>query len=432
MRYDDVSTWIGLGLSFLAGFGFSLFHIALSDLSKIALSRHLEDKGFPDRQRLLARYEEIKIAVDVWRVLFVLAFFIYVFIGLPRLRDQPLGMLVLAVVSYAVVFDVVPRLLDGIFPEKVLAAFLPAHGLILFLSSPVLLLFRWLVRREEFEEAGEDDREASDEEIDTFIDEAKEEGIIEKGEDELLRSVVEFGDTIVREIMTPRVDMVCLRRDTTLQKLRNLIIAEKYSRIPVFKDRVDNIDGIVMVKDLLPYGEPEHDRDPIVPFIRPAEFVPESMMVSDLLKLFKRVKQKMAIVVDEHGGVTGLVTLEDVMEELVGEIQDEYDAEEAQIVQNGPEDYTIHGEAKVEELEDLFGRELADDDYITASGLVTHELGRLPEKNETVVMKGLAFEVLEVDPKRIKKLRVRRASETPAAPSESPKDSNPREKRRKP
>ncbi len=300
------------------------------------------------------------------------------------------------------------------------------------MSSPVLLLFRWLVRREEIEDAGEDDREASDEEIDTFIDEAKEEGIIEKGEDELLRSVVEFGDTIVREIMTPRVDMVCLRRDTTLQKLRNLIIAEKYSRIPVFKDRVDNIDGIVMAKDLLPFGEREHDHDLIVPFIRPAEFVPESMMVSDLLKLFKRVKQKMAIVVDEHGGVTGLVTLEDVMEELVGEIQDEYDAEEAQIVQNGPEDYTIHGEAKVEELEDLFDRELADDDYITASGLVAHQLGRLPEKNETVVMKGLAFEVLEVDPKRIKKLRVRRASETPAAAPESPKDSNPREKRGKP
>jgi len=214
------------------------------------------------------------------------------------------------------------------------------------------------------------------------------------------------------------VDTVCIRRDSTLQKMRNLIIAEKYSRIPVYKDRIDNIDGIVMAKDLLPFGEREHDGDPIEPLIRPAEFVPESMMVSDLLKLFKRVKQKMAIVVDEHGSVIGLVTMEDVMEELVGEIQDEYDAEEAQIVQNGPDDYTIHGEVKVEEIEDLFGCELADDDYITASGLVAHALARLPLRNETAILRGLAFEILEVDPKRIKKMRVRRA---PGAPSETPK-----------
>ena len=419
MCYDSVLTWIGLALSFLAGFGFSLFHIALSGLSKIALSRHLEDKGFKDRPRLLARYEEIKIAVDVWRVIFVLAFFIYVLIGNPGLRFRPLVLFAAAVAGYAIVFDALPRLLDGLCRERLLDLFLPSYRLVLLLSAPILKLFHWLVRREETEEADEEGREASDEEIDTFIDEAKEEGIIEKGEDELLRSVVEFGDTVVREIMTPRVDMVCLRRDATLQKLRNLIIAEKYSRIPVYKDRIDNIDGIVMAKDLLAFGEREHDGDPIEPMVRPAEFVPESMMASDLLKLFKRVKQKMAIVVDEHGGVIGLVTMEDVMEELVVEIQDEYDAEEAQIVQNGPEDYTVHGEVKVEELEDFFGLDLADDDYMTASGLVSHALGRLPSRGETAVVRGLAFEILEVDPKRIKKLRVRRA---PGAPVDTPKE----------
>ena len=127
----------------------------------------------------------------------------------------------------------------------------------------------------------------------------------------------------------------------------------------------------------------------------------------------------MAIVVDEHGSVIGLVTMEDVMEELVGEIQDEYDAEEAQIVQNGPEDYTVHGEVKVEELEDFFGLDLADDDYMTASGLVSHALGRLPSRGETAVVRGLAFEILEVDPKRIKKMRVRRAA---GAPVDTPKE----------
>lgn len=408
MRYDLAVSWVGLGLSFLLGFGFSLFHIAVSGLSKIALSRFLEDHDKTLRTDLLDRYEEIKIAVELWRVLFVLAFFIYVDFGFAGRDPRPLLSLAVAVVVFALVFDALPRLIGGLFREPILAAFLPSYRFILILSAPVLLLSRWVIKREEIEEAGEEDREASDEEIDTFLDEAREEGIIEKGEDELLRSVVEFGDTVVREIMTPRVDIVCIRRDATLQKLRNLINTEKYSRIPVYRDRVDNIEGVAMAKDILPFGEREHDQDPLDAFIRPAVFVPESMMVADLLKLFRKVKQKMAIVIDEHGGVSGLVTMEDLMEEIVGEIQDEYDAEEAQIVTNAPEDFTISGEVKVEELEDLFDIELADDDYITASGLIAHAMGRLPVRGESLTVRGLVFEALDVDPKRIRKLRVRR------------------------
>jgi CBS domain containing-hemolysin-like protein len=309
---------------------------------------------------------------------------------------------------FAAVFDLLPRVLGGLFREPLLGLLVPSRRPLFVLASPALLLSRWLSRREEIEEAAEEDREASDEEIETFLDEAQEEGIIEGDEHELMRSVVEFGDTVVREIMTPRVDMVCLRRDASLQKLRNLFIAEKYSRIPVYRDRVDNIEGVAMAKDLLAFGEAEHDDAPVDPLLRPAVFVPESMKVAELLKEFRKVKQKMAIVVDEHGGVTGLVTMEDVMEEIVGEIQDEYDAEEAQIVSNGPGDITASGDVKVEELEDLFERELSGDDFITASGLISHALGRLPAKGEVLTIKGLSFEALEVDPKRIRKLRIRR------------------------
>jgi CBS domain containing-hemolysin-like protein len=171
-----------------------------------------------------------------------------------------------------------------------------------------------------------------------------------------------------------------------------------------------------MAKDILPFGEREHDEAPLDALLRPAVFVPESMKVTELLKEFRKVKQKMAIVVDEHGGVSGLVTMEDVMEELVGEIQDEYDAEEAQITSNGPDDITASGDVKVEELEDLFDLELAQDDFITASGLIAHALGRLPAKGEILTVKGLRFEALEVDPKRIRKLRVRRAEPVEAEP----------------
>jgi CBS domain containing-hemolysin-like protein len=403
-------------LCFLAGFSLSLFHMAVGDMSKIAMSRFLEDKAKAYRTAILDRFEEIQIAADVGRMIFVLAFYIAVDLSLPALHGRPLLWVAFVLAAYALVFEAAPRILAGLFREPLLGLFLPSHRLLLALSVPALVLTRWLIRREEIEEAAEEDREASDEEIETFLDEAQEEGIIEHDEHELMRSVVEFGDTVVREIMTPRVDMVCIRRDASLQKLRNLIIAEKYSRIPVYRDRVDNVEGVVMAKDLLPFGEREHDAAPLDALLRPAVFVPESMKVTELLKEFRKVKQKMAIVVDEHGGVSGLVTMEDVMEELVGEIQDEYDAEEAQIVTNGPDDITASGDVKVEELEDLFDLELAGDDFITASGLIAHALGRLPVKGEFLTVKGLRFEALEVDPKRIKKLRVRRAEPAETEP----------------
>ncbi|MCX6561626.1 MAG: hemolysin family protein [Candidatus Aminicenantes bacterium] len=416
MAWAAYAAWTGMVLCFLAGFFLSLFHMAVGDMSKIAMSRYLEDQDRAYRTRILDRFEEIKLAADVGRVIFVLAFFITVDLGRPGLHYRPLLWVVFVLGVYAVVFDAVPRILAGLFRERLLGLFLPSHRILLALSAPALLLTRWLIRREEIEEAAEEDREASDEEIETFLDEAQEEGIIEHDEHELMRSVVEFGDTVVREIMTPRVDMVCIRRDASLQKLRNLIIAEKYSRIPVYRDRVDNVEGVAMAKDLLPFGEREHDAAPLDALLRPAVFVPESMKVTELLKEFRKVKQKMAIVVDEHGGVSGLVTMEDVMEELVGEIQDEYDAEEAQIVTNAPDDITASGDVKVEELEDLFDLELAGDDFITASGLIAHALGRLPIKGEVLTIKGLRFEALEVDPKRIKKVRIRLADPGEAEP----------------
>jgi len=210
--------------------------------------------------------------------------------------------------------------------------------------------------------------------------------------------------------------MVCIRKDATIQKLRNLIIAEKYSRIPVYKDRVDNMEGIVIAKDILPFSESTFDDAAIDPLIRPAIFVPETMRVADLLDEFQKAKQKLAIVVDEHGGVSGMVTMEDLVEEIVGEIHDEYDTEESQIVETGPEEYLVSGMAKVEELEDALGWELGEDDFITASGLVTHHLGRLPKKGEAIEIKGLAFEIVDVDQKRIKKIRIKKMDSNSAEP----------------
>ena len=402
--------WTGLALAFAAAFLLSLFHIALGAYSKISLSRFLEDRNTPDRAGILKNFEETQLAVEFLRIVIILALAVYGFVVAGGLGVRPIWLFLAALVVYAVGLDFVPRLLVLVAKPSILGMFLPAFPLVRVLAFPPLAISRKLIAREEQREEKEEDREASEEEIETFIDEATEEGIIDKGEDALLRSVVEFGDTVVREVMTPRLNMVCIRKDATIDNLKDLIIREKYSRIPVYKDRLDNMEGIVMAKDIIEYSDDKHKLQSIEALIRPVAFVPEAMPVPDLLREFQKVKNKMAIVVDEHGGVSGLVTMEDVVEEIVGEIQDEYDTEEAQIVENGPLDFTVSGATEVEELEELFDVELAEDDFITVGGLITHDLGRLPFKGETLIIKGLQLEVLDVDQKKVKKLRIRRAA----------------------
>jgi CBS domain containing-hemolysin-like protein len=402
----EIVKWAGFFLSFLAAFLFSLFHLSLSSFSKIALSRFLEDKDKKYRVKILDIYDEIKASVSFLRIIFLLAFLVYLFTIFPRLRFWPLWLFLISLGVYFVLFDFLPRLLNALSKKKILGFFLPSYRLTRFLAYPLLMI----TKIKESEEEQEELREASDEEIQTFIEEAQEEGIIETEERKLLKSVVEFGDTVVREIMTPRVDVTAIKSDTTIEKLRELVIKEKRSRVPVFKDRVDNIEGIVIAKDLLEYADDKYRNDSIEPLIRPVYYVPESMKVSELLNELQKRKQKLAVVVDEHGGVSGLVTMEDLVEEIVGEIQDEYDREEIQIIERGPSDYIVSGDAEIEEIEELFDLEFAENSYITIGGLITHHLGRLPNIGEKIQIKNLSLEILEVDQKTVKKLRIKKRS----------------------
>ncbi len=402
-------TWTGLALAFVAAFLLSLCRIVLETTSKIAFSGFLEDRKRSVRAEILKNFDDTRLAVEAVRIVVILVLAVYGFIVFGLAAIRPIWLFLAAAAVYVIGLEMLPRLLVLAAKVPLLKTFLPAFPLLRGLAFPLLVVSRRLGAREEEREEKEEDREASEEEIETFLDEAREEGIIEKGEDELLRSVVEFADRVVREVMTPRVNMVCIRKDATIDNLKDLIIKEKYSRIPVYKDRLDNMEGIVMAKDILEYSDEKHKAQPIEGLIRPAAFVPEAMPVQDLLREFQKVKTKMAIVVDEHGSVTGLVTMEDVVEEIVGEIQDEYDTEEAQIVENAPLDFTVSGATEVEELEELFDVELAEDDFITVGGLISHDLGRLPAKGETLTIKGLHVDVLDVDQKKVKKLRIRKA-----------------------
>ena len=232
---------------------------------------------------------------------------------------------------------------------------------------------------------------------------------------ELLQSVVDFTETVVREVMTPRPDIIAIQADASLNDLRVLFREEQYSRIPVYRGNLDDIIGIVFVKDLaaLPPGaEP-----PLTTLMRPAYMVPESKRGSELLKEMQRRQAQTAIVVDEHGGTAGLVTVEDLLEEIVGEIRDEYDVESETVTDEGHGTYVFSGKVGVDEVKDRLGVKIEREGFETVGGYLLSHLGRMPYVGETFEVDALAVEVLEVERRRITQVRVRRRADA-AAPTE--------------
>jgi CBS domain containing-hemolysin-like protein len=230
-------------------------------------------------------------------------------------------------------------------------------------------------------------------------------------ESRLLRSVVDFGETLVREVMTPRPDIVAIRADATLDQLRHLVREQEYSRLPVYTDNLDNIVGLVVVKDLIQIDR--SDAQLVSEIMRPAAFVPEVKRVADLLREFRQGRFQLAMVVDEYGGTAGLVTVEDVVEELVGEIRDEYDSEAEPVVRESDDVYVFSGKVAIGDLAERLGIEIDDEGFETVGGFVLSRAGRVPLVGERFETDGLEVEVLEAERRRIHKVRIRR--QQPAA-----------------
>jgi CBS domain containing-hemolysin-like protein len=247
-----------------------------------------------------------------------------------------------------------------------------------------------------------------DEEVEALIEVGRREGILEASEGEMVRGIVDIGDTRVREIMTPRTDIDAFEARLTVREVRRVLVGVAHSRFPVYRGSMDNVVGILHTRDLLRAWEEGQDGAPITAFVRPALFVPETQLVSELLAQM-RVRTHVAVVVDEYGGVAGLVTLEDLLEEIVGDIRDEHDVEEALIQPEGESTWVVNGLAHVEQLEALLGLEIHERDYDTVGGLVVSEFGRVPAAGETLVARGVRLEVVESDRRRVYRVRVRRA-----------------------
>jgi putative hemolysin len=254
-------------------------------------------------------------------------------------------------------------------------------------------------------EGAVEEPETSAEAVDALIEAGQEEGIIQEGDRDLIQSVVEFSGKTVREAMKPRPAMFAVPTDTTVERFIDMLRAKHYSRVPVYEGSVHNIKGVVYAQDVLQVPDSEaHVRTLDTLMRRDVYFVPESKLGSDLLREMQKQNVRMAIVVDEYGGVAGLVTIEDLVEEIVGEIRDEHDKPE--VVREGERSFVVSGAMDVDRLDELFGIKPEGKDSATIAGLVSELAGRIPRKGEVVEEDGLRFEVLESTDRKVERVRV--------------------------
>jgi CBS domain containing-hemolysin-like protein len=319
---------------------------------------------------------------------------------------------IVSVVAFVVVCELLlPLALVGRDPERTLEILLPSFAPLARALGPLTRLIARTVASTKRPAAAAaqnvDDEAEANEVAKTYLDTGEQEGIIEGEDRKLLQSIVDFGDTIVREVMTPRPDIVAIQDTATIGELRALFREQEYSRFPVYKENLDNIAGFVFVKDLVLLG-PGDGAQPITTLLRPALVVPETKRVPELLKMFQRQQQQCAIVVDEYGGTAGLVTAEDLLEEIVGEIRDEYDVESEPIVDEGNGTFVFSGKVDIDEVVERLKIPIEREGFETVGGFLLSNIGRVPAVGERFDIDGLTVEVIDAERRRINKVRISR------------------------
>ena len=387
---------------------------AFSALMRLPLrlnAERAERHGRPDR---LGHYLEDPVRLFVparlLQALTVAVATMLVMVETSSRSPAALGLVFGAVVAFIVVCGhVVPLLVVRRDPERVLDVLLPSFNVIARGTSPVTRALIGLldgVRRDRVDDASVPDGAAA---ASADGDGAEPRSAADEHEERrLLKSVVEFGDTLVREVMTPRPDIVAIPSTATLGDLRALFAEQQYSRIPVFKENLDEILGFVFVKDLVALSRTAPDDEVIEQLQRPAYVVPETKRVAELLKEFQRQQVQSAIVHDEYGGTAGLVTIEDLLEEIVGEIRDEYDVESEPIVDEGEGSFVFAGTVGVDDAAERLQIDIERQGFETVGGYLLARLGRVPRVGEQLNVDDVEVEILEGERRRVQRVRMRR------------------------
>ncbi|MGA8151030.1 MAG: hemolysin family protein [Terriglobales bacterium] len=333
-------------------------------------------------------------------------------IGFAVFRDRAWSLeeILQATLSLVLIVILCNRFLPFVFFSRTTGRWLARWAFVLrmliYAVLPVTLVVGFLqsvaaLTREHTEEQPETQSEA----VDALIEAGQEEGILDESNRDLIQSVVEFGEKTVREAMKPRPEIVAVPTNTTVEQFVELLRDKPFSRVPVFEGTIHNIKGIVYAQDVLQVPDTEARTRTVDTLMRKdVYFVPESKLGSDLLREMQKSNIRMAIVVDEYGGVAGLVTIEDLVEEIVGEIRDEHD--KADLVRENEHSYVVPGNMDIDRLSELFGLKPEGKESATVAGLVSELAGRIPQKGEVVAEDGLRFEVLEATERRVKRVRI--------------------------
>jgi putative hemolysin len=409
----------------------------MSDVSLRRLASDAEDKKKTASAELLREILEnrprfrllLSSAIQILLIGFTVVLTLLVKIFIDRDIELLAVALVSALALTVLVRQVVPRVLVSSNTESKLLFLLPAVRPIysvarrIMPSSPPLTTKERLKLESTVAPDAPDDRQedSDDDDFQALMEVGEAEGIIEESEREMIETMVELSDTRAGEIMTPRTEICALPITATIRDALNLINEQKYSRVPVYRESIDNIEGILYVRDLLQLMTDGSDERRVSEILRDAYFVPETKPANELLKAMQQNHVQIAIVIDEYGGVAGVVTIEDILEEIVGEIEDE-DIEEEEIIEIVEGDdgyYDILGSTDIDKIERLFDMEFEDEDFTTVAGFVTSEAGYVPHVGEKLNIRDLDVEVLRGDDKKLHLLRLRRHE-----PEESKEDAD--------
>ncbi len=422
MTGAEIVGLVGLVLLLLAAAFLALAETALTHLSRTKALALAEEgrRGASSLVRLLEHRERVLNPILLLGIVCQLGAATIMAL-LAQNRFGATGIVVAAVALVVVVFvaaEAAPKSYALLHPERAALLAAPLVGALGALA-PVRLVTRLLIGVANVLVPGRERPPSpgvSEEELLALADVAVEEEVIEVEERALIESIIEFGDTVAREVMVPRPDMVTLPADTTVEAALETSMTRGYSRIPVLEEGIDDVAGIVYAKDLMRAVRDGRGGEPVRVVLREAAFVPETKKVAELMREMQARSFHMAVVVDEYGGTAGLVTLEDLIEELVGEIVDEFDVEDPLVEPLPGGDVRVNARMPIDELEELLGLELPDGDWDTVGGLVYNLLGHVPHEGETVELDGNRFRAERVQGRRIGRVRITRTPPT-AAPA---------------
>jgi len=396
----------------------SIIDVAFTNVSKVAVRRLLDRpkaKAAASLAAMLEKRAEVLTSIHIIIQLFLVAGAVVAFTVFERRQVRywlsVLGTVAVMMLVILLFRQLLPRIITMRKPEVVLLRLLPLFKIAHTTLRPVSrLLMSALNYFHEWEQDVEPvkEEETSEEEIQAFIDAGQEEGILEHGEGEMIQSIVHFGDKVAREVMTPRTQIVAVDINSPVEKLLQVIVAKRHARIPVYRDDLDNIEGLVHERDLLRLWQKGEKLESFRPLIKPAYFVPETKPVDDLLKEMKEKGDQMVVVVDEYGGVSGLITMEDLIEEIVGEIHDDAEGDGEKLVEEGKGVFVVPGSLELGLLEEKLGMPLVGNtDCTTVAGAVVELFGRLPSPGEKIEHGGVEIEVLDADRRRVQRLRLK-------------------------